>query len=107
MKNLLLGISILVSTSCLAFTKPCVKNKAEEAAVAIEKVNEYNFVSAQLTSSFFKKGLTVASVETYTGIGGAVYIVTLDGCKVINTEMSEEIDRYQLPRNFAGDNKTL
>jgi hypothetical protein len=32
-------------------------------------------------------------VETYTGVGGALYQITIDECKVLSAELLEEIDR--------------
>ena len=93
MIKLLLGLCVLGSFSSFASNESCLKNKAEEAALAIEKINGHRSATAKMISSEVKKVNTIATVETYTGVGGAVYFITLDGCKVLSSEMSEEVDR--------------
>jgi hypothetical protein len=92
-KKILLGLFVLGSFSSFASNESCLKDKAEEAALAIEKINGHRSATAKMISSEVKNINTIATVETYSGLGGAVYYITLDGCKILSSKMSEEVDR--------------
>lgn len=94
MKNMLILIFTLSSYSCFASNLSCLEVKAKSAAIAIEQINGFGIVRAKFISNVFDQGLSIATVETYTIKGGALYKVTLEGCEVLKTELYEEVDRY-------------